>query len=142
MRTVIAIAAGAVALTVAALEAVAGPSDYNRGYNDCLAGRHDEAQNSRSYGQGCRAAEEERGMYGRPSRWRSAVGIPNVNGKEPVQALTAMASRGYRNVGTSVVGGMVVGFYFNPVTGECVQLAGANNRVVEARDIGTDPRCR
>jgi len=61
---------------------------------------------------------------------------------QPVQALTAMASRGYRNVGTSVVGGLIVGFYFNPVTGECVQLTSANNRVVDAHDIGTNPRCR
>ena len=83
-----------------------------------------------------------RGTDGRPSHWRSTVGIPDVNGKEPVQALTAMASRGYRNVGTSVAGGMIVGIYFNPVTGECEQLASANNRVVDARDIGTVPRCR
>jgi hypothetical protein len=142
LRIVIAIAAGTFALTVAARAVVAGPPEYNRGYNDCLAGRYDEAQNSRSYRQGCHAAEEERGMYGRPSRWRSTVGIPEVNGMQPVQALTAMASRGYRNVGTSVVGGLIVGFYFNPVTGECVQLTSANNRVVDAHDIGTNPRCR
>ena len=142
LRTVIAIAAGTFALTVAALAAVAGPPDYNRGYNDCLAGRSNEAQNSRSYRQGCRAAEEERGMYGRPSRWRSTVGIPNVNGMEPIQALAAMQSRGYRNVGTSAPGGMIVGVYFNPVTGECVQLTSANNRVVDARDNITDRRCR
>jgi hypothetical protein len=86
--------------------------------------------------------EGERGVDGRPRHWRSTVGIPNVNGMEPVQALIAMASRGYRNVGTPVVGGMIVGIYFNPVTGECVQLASANNRVVDARDIGTNPRCR
>jgi hypothetical protein len=53
-----------------------------------------------------------------------------------------MASRGYRNVGTSVAGGVIVGTYFNPVTGECVQLASGNNRLVDARDIGKDPRCR
>jgi hypothetical protein len=126
----------------AARAAVAGPPEYNRGYNDCLAGRYDEAQNSRSYRQGCRAAEDERGMYGRPSRWRSTVGIPNVNGMEPVQALTAMQSRGYRNVGTSAAGGMIVGIYFNPVTGECVQLTSANNRVVDARENITDRRCQ
>ncbi len=80
LRIVIAIAAGTFALTVAARAVVAGPPEYNRGYNDCLAGRYDEAQNSRSYRQGCHAAEEERGMYGRPSRWRSTVGIPEVNG--------------------------------------------------------------
>ncbi len=141
MRSVIAIAAGAFALSVVARAAVAGPPEYNRGYNDCLAGRHNEAQKSRSYRQGCRAAQDERGMDARP-RHRRTVGIPSVNGMEPVQALTAMASRGYRNVGTSAVGGMIAGFYFNPETGECVQLTSANNRVVDARDIGTNPRCR
>jgi anti-sigma factor RsiW len=139
---VIAIAAGTFVLSIAARAAVSGPPEYDHGYNDCLAGRYDEAQNSRSYRQGCRAAEDERGMDGRPRHWRSMVGIPNVNGMEPFQALTAMASRGYRNVGTLVVRGMIVGIYFNPATGECVQLASANNRVVDARDIGTNPRCR
>jgi hypothetical protein len=142
LRTLIAIAAGTLALSVAARAAVADPPEYNRGYNDCLAGRYDEAQNSRSYRQGCRAAEDERGMDGRPRHWRSTVGIPNVNGMEPVQALTAMQSRGYRNVGTSTVRGMVVGIYFNPVTQECVQLTNANNRVVDARANITDRRCR
>ena len=130
------------ALSVSALAAVAGPPEYNRGYNACLAGRYDEAQNSRSYRQGCRAAEDERGVDEHPGHWRSMVGIPNVNGMEPVQALAAMQSRGYRNVGTSVVGAMIVGIYFNPVTGECVQLTSANNRVVDARDNITDRRCR
>ena len=142
MRTVIAIVAGTFALSVAARAAVAGPPEYNRGYNDCLAGRYDEAQNSRSYRQGCRAAKDERGGDEHPGHWRSAVGIPNVNGMEPVQALAAMQSRGYRNVGSSVAGGMIVGIYFNPVTGECVQLTSANNRVVDARDNITDRRCR
>jgi hypothetical protein len=121
-------AAGTMALSVSALAAVAGPPEYNRGYNDCLAGRYDEAQNSRSYRQGCRAAEDERGVEEHPGHWRSVVGIPNVNGMEPVQALAVMQSRGYRNVGTSAAGGMIVGIYFNPVTG--------------ARDNITDRRCR
>jgi hypothetical protein len=37
---------------------------------------------------------------------------------------------------------MIVGIYFNPVTRECVQLASVNNRVVDARDIGSERRCR
>ena len=53
-----------------------------------------------------------------------------------------MAARGYRNVGTSVVGGAIAGIYFNPETRECVQLTSVNARVVDARDIGTEPRCR
>ena len=122
MRTLIAIAAGTLALSVAARAAVAGAPEYNRGYNDCLAGRYDEAQNSRSYRQGCRAAEDELRTGGRPRHWPSVVGIPNVNGMEPVQALGAMASRGYENVGTSVAGGAILGIYFNGETGECVRL--------------------
>jgi hypothetical protein len=142
LRAVIAIIAGTFALSVAAPAADAGPPEYNRGHNDCLAGRHNEAQNSDHYRQGCRAGEDERGTDGGPRHWRSTVGIPNVKGMEPIQAFNAMASRGYRNVGTSVVGGMIVGIYFNPVIGECAQLASANNRVVDARDVGTDPHCR
>ena len=61
MRTLIAIAAAALVLSVPARPAVAGPAEYNRGYYDCLAGRYDEGQISRSYRQGCRAAEQERG---------------------------------------------------------------------------------
>jgi hypothetical protein len=60
LKTLIAIAAGTFTLSVAARAAVAGPPEYNRGYDDCLAGRYNEAQNSRSHKQGCRAAEGER----------------------------------------------------------------------------------
>ena len=148
MRIPIGIVAATLVLSVAAPAAVAGPPEYTRGYNDCLAGRYDEgaAQYSHSYRQGCRAAQEEQGSDERPRHWRpergATVGVPNVRGMEPVQALGAMASRGYRNVGTAVAGGAIVGFYFNPQTGECVQLTSVNNRVVDARDIGTDRRCR
>ncbi len=147
MKTLIAIAATTLVLSLAAQAALAGPPEYNRGYNDCLAGRYDEgeAQYSHSYRQGCRAAQEESGGEERPRHWRPArgtVGIPNVRGMEPVQALSAMASRGYRNVGTAVAGGAIAGFYFNPETGECVQLTSVNGRVVDARDIGTDRRCQ
>ena len=148
MRTLIAIAAATLVLSVAAPAAVAGPPEYTRGYYDCLSGRYDEgaAQYSHSYRQGCRAAQEERGATsGRVIGDRSAarrVGIPNVRGMDAVQALSAMTSRGYRNVGTSVAGGAIAGFYFNPETGECVQLTSVNGRVVDARDIGTDRRCR
>jgi hypothetical protein len=146
VRTLIAIAAATLVLSLAAPAAVAGPPEYNRGYSDCLAGRYDEGQDSRSYRQGCRAAQEEQGSDERPRHWRPqrgpTIGIPNVRGMEPAQALGAMASRGYRNVGTSVAGGAIAGFYFNPQTGECVQLTSVNGRVVDARDIGTDRRCR
>jgi hypothetical protein len=142
LRTPIALAAATLVLSVAIRASVASPPEYDRGYSDCLAGRYDEAQDSRPYRQGCRAAEDERGTDGRPRRWRSTVGIPNVNGMEPVQALAVMQSRGYRNVGTSVAGGMIVGIYFNPATRECVQVTSANNRVVDVRDNITDRRCR
>jgi hypothetical protein len=145
LRTLIAVAAATLVLSFGTWAALAGPPEYNRGYNDCLSGRYDEraAQYSHSYRQGCRAAQEEGGGDVPRHQWRSArVGIPNVNGMEPVQALGTMASRGYRNVGTSTTGGAIAGIYFNPQTGECVQLTSVNNRVVDARDIGTDRRCR
>ena len=147
MRSLIAIAAATVVLFCAAPPAVAGPAEYNRGYYDCLAGRYEEGQGqqSRSYRQGCRAAQEEGGGDERPRHWgpeRGTVGVPNVRGMDPGQALGAMASRGYRNVGTSVAGGAIAGIYFNPQTGECVQLTSVNDRVVDARDIGTDRRCK
>jgi hypothetical protein len=146
LKTLIAFAATTFVLSVAAPAAVAGPAEYNRGYSDCVAGRYDEgaAQYSRSYRQGCRAAQEEGGTdehQGQP--WRGVtVGIPNVRGMDPVSALSAMASRGYRNVGTSTAGGAIAGIYFNPQTRECVQLTSVNGRVVDARNIVTDSRCR
>ena len=135
-------------LPLAASQAVAGPQEYNRGYYDCLAGRYDEgqAQQSRSYRQGCRAAQEEGGGDEPPRHWRPeggvTIGIPNVRGMDPVQALNAMAARGYRNVGTSAAGGAIAGIYFNLQTRECVQLTSVNGRVVDARNVVTDSRCR
>ena len=51
LKNVITIAAGTLALSVATRAALAAPPEYNRGYNDCLAGRYDEgeAQYSHSY---------------------------------------------------------------------------------------------
>jgi hypothetical protein len=146
LRTLIAIAAGTLALSATTPAAADYASrDYDRGYHDCLAGQYDQEEHGHAYRQGCHAAERERRGDSADAKWprhRRPVGIPNVAGMEPAQALTAMASRGYRNVGTSAVGGMIVGIYFNPVTGECVQLASANNRVVDAHQIGSDRRCR
>ncbi len=144
MRIPISVAAATLVLSLAAPAAVAGPAEYNRGYSDCLDGRYDEgaAQYSRSYRQGCRAAQEEHGGEEQPRHRRPTIGIPNVSGMGAVQALGTMASRGYRNVGTSAAGGAIAGIYFNPQTGECVQLTSVNGRVVDARDIGTDRRCR
>ena len=70
------------------------------------------------------------------------VGIPRVVGMNSMQAVGAMASRGYRNVGTSIVGGVVAGIYFNPMTRECVQLTNARGQVIDAREIGSHPQCR
>jgi hypothetical protein len=146
LKTLIAVAVTILALPFGAAPAVAGPAEYNRGYYDCLNGRYDDGEQSRSYRQGCRAAEDERGDDDRSHHWRPerrpTIGVPNVRGMDAVQALSAMASRGYRNVGTSVVGGAIAGIYFNPETQECVQLTSVNGRVVDARDIGTEPRCR
>jgi hypothetical protein len=148
----IAIAAGAFVLSLAPPAAIAGPAEYNRGYYDCLAGRYDDDDDSRSYRQGCRAAQEEGGDDERPRHWRPdrgppgpppfpPAGIPDVRGMDPVRALQAMASRGYRNVGTSVAGGAIAGIYFNPQTRECAQVTTVNGRVADARPSG-DSRCR
>lgn len=167
MKDFIAIGATTLLLSVATPVSASPESrEYHRGYHDCLAGRYDQERDSHAYREGCRAAERERdgegmderpqrepppgGPYGRPGyggpteapRAAGPVGIPNVKGMEPGQALAAMASRGYRNVGTTVLGAGIFSIYFNPVTRECVQLANANGRVIDAREIGSNPRCR
>jgi hypothetical protein len=160
LKSSIAIAASAFVLSLAPTAALAGPAEYNRGYYDCLAGRYDDEEDTRSYRQGCRAAHEEQGGDERPHYWRPdrgppgpppgpaiaprplpAAGIPNVIGTDAMGSLGVMASRGYRNVGTSITGGAIVGFYFNPQTRECVQLTSMNGRVIDARPSG-DRRCR
>src|SRR5262249_21268641 len=130
------------------------PREYRRGYRDCLAGRYDE-DHGHGYRRGCRDAQRERGgdaegMDERPHYRRpepvpapvAPIGIPRVVGMNSVQAVGTMASRGYRNVGTSIVGGGIFGIYFNPMTRECVQLANAQGRVVDAREIGSHPQCK
>ena len=70
------------------------------------------------------------------------MGIPRVVGVNSVQSVGVMASRGFRNVGSSQVGGMVAMIYFNPMTQECVQLTNAHGQVIDARQIGSHPQCR
>jgi hypothetical protein len=76
VRTLIAIAAATLVLSLPAPVATAGAPEYNRGYYDCLAGRYDDDDESRSYRQGCRAAEEEHGGDERPRYWRPDRGPP------------------------------------------------------------------
>ena len=83
MKNVITIAAGTLALSVASRATHAALPEYNRGYNDCLAGRDVEGRGSTTTPTGRRAAQEEQGGDERPHQWRFAVGIPNVNGMEP-----------------------------------------------------------
>jgi hypothetical protein len=160
LRVLIAVAASTIALSFAApANAGYGSREYNRGYYDCLAGRYDDEQHDQPYRQGCRAAERERAgdageglgerpRYRRPERVPPPVapvvpiGIPRVVGMNSMQAVGAMASRGYRNVGSAIVGGVVAGIYFNPVTRECVQLTNARGSVIDAREIGSHPQCR
>jgi hypothetical protein len=165
MKTVIAAAAGGLLLAIAAPAAASPASrEFNRGYYDCLAGRFDEEGQTHPYREGCRAAKREREGEGAggwdegpprhrpPPAWGGdegaapnvarPVGVPNVKGMEPAQVLAAMASLGYRNVGTEVAGAAIYGFYFNPVTGECVQVANMNGRAIGAVPVGSNPRCR
>lgn len=157
MKTEIAVAAGLLVLTLAT-PAAASPREYNRGYTDCSNGRYDEDAQSRAYREGCRDARREQGgepggggpgwgqngggwnQGGQPRPPRPA-GVPNVAGMQPGQVMGAMAARGYRNVGTEVSGPAIYGFYFNPATGECVQVAAMNGRAVGATP-SSNSRCR
>jgi hypothetical protein len=156
MKLSIAFAVGAVILSLTPQTAVAGPAEYRRGYHDCLAGRYDEDDGSRSYRQGCRDAREERGGEERPHHWRPdrgppgpppgapgfpQAGLPDLRGSDPVRALQVLGSLGYRNVGTLVAGGAIAGIYFNPQTRECVQVTNVNGRIADASP-SRDPRCR
>jgi hypothetical protein len=157
LRILIAIGALALALSAAApASAQYDQREYRRGYRDCLAGRYDE-DHGHGYRQGCRDAQREHGGdaegMGEPPHYRPEpvpppvaplvpAGIPRVVGMNSIQAVGAMASRGYRNVGSAVVGGVVAGIYFNPMTRECVQLTNARGQVIDARQIGSHPQCR
>jgi hypothetical protein len=156
MKLLIAIAVGAVVLSLAPKTAVAGPAEYHRGYHDCLTGRYDEDEDSRSYRQGCRDAQDERGDNERPRHLRPdrgppgpppgprdfpQAGLPDLRGADPVTALQVLGSLGYRNVGTLVAGGAIAGIYFNPHTRECVQVTNVNGRIADAHP-SRDARCR
>ncbi len=152
MKLSIVLAAGAVVLSLAPQAAVSGPAEYHRGYRDCLSGRYDEDEDSRSYRAGCRDARDERGDDERPRHWRPdrgppgpppfpQGGLPDLRGTDPVRALQVLASLGYRNVGTLVAGGAIAGIYFNPQTRECVQVTNVNGRIVDAHP-SRDARCR
>jgi hypothetical protein len=156
MKLSIVVAAGVVVLSLAPQAAVSGPAEYHRGYRDCLAGRYDEDEDSRSYRSGCRDARDERGDDERPHHWRSdrgppgpppgppafpQAGLPDLRGTDPVRALQVLASLGYRSVGTLVAGGAIAGIYFNPQTRQCVQVTNVNGRIVDAHP-SRDARCR
>ena len=69
------------------------------------------------------------------------AGAPRLRGMDPVTALRVLASRGFANAGTSIVRGAVAGIYFNPQTGECLQVTSVRGRVANVSPSG-DSRCR
>jgi hypothetical protein len=142
LKILIAIGALALALSAAApASAQYDQREYRRGYRDCLAGRYDE-DHGHGYRQGCRDAQRERGGEAGGMDERPHYRPEPVVGMNSMQAVGAMASRGYRNVGSAIVGGVVAGIYFNPMTRECVQLTNARGQVIDAREIGSHPQCR
>jgi hypothetical protein len=71
---------------------------------------YDQEEHGHAYGQGCRAAERERGGDSADAKWprhRSPVGIPNVAGMEPAAA--GRARKGYDEAMTRRRGGESVG---------------------------------
>jgi hypothetical protein len=166
MRHVIAAAAGVIALTIAtgASASTASQREYKRGYADCAAGRWDENQHGDSYKRGCRAAEDKRSSaqacpadvseadrYKYPAcngggapraKMKRAAKISDLKGKDSIKSIDVMTSRGFRSVDSITSGNTLYGIYYNPTTGQCVQLTNADDRVLDARDIGTHPNCK
>jgi hypothetical protein len=54
---------------------------------------------------------------------------------EPVQALAAMASRGYRNIGTTVVGAGIFSILYIPVAQEWARRVNGRTQVIDAHNI-------
>ena len=119
MKNVITIAAGTLALSVATRAALAAPPEYNRGYNDCLAGRYDEGgavqpllqagMPRRARGTGAQRAAASMALRGWNSQRQRNGARPGL-GRDGVSWI-------YRNVGTSAAGRAIAGIYFNPQTG-------------------------
>jgi hypothetical protein len=168
MQIAAAVTAGTLALTFAssAFALSASQGEYMRGYNNCLAGRYDREQHGAAYKRGCRAvvgrrptaeawppglSEANRNKYrgcesgpASRSRIRAHVyaGFSDLKGMDSIKAFHAMTSKGFHNVGTIMSGKMIYGIYYNPLTRQCVQLANAHGRVLDARDIGAHPKCK
>lgn len=60
MRNMLKVTACVLGLSSAtsAWASTASQREYERGYNDCMAGRYDQDQHGASYRRGCRAAED------------------------------------------------------------------------------------
>lgn len=69
-------------------------------------------------------------------------GLGGLRGMSSIAAIDEMSARGFRNVDSFSSGDTLYGIYFNPRTRVCAQLTNANNRVVDASDIRTHPKCR
>lgn len=151
-----------VAIGSSAFASSASQREYKRGYDDCSKGQYDQNQHGASYKAGCRAAEDkmeartecppdvsQADRYKYPSCDAKQPGtqparqakISDLKGRSSVKVFDIMTSRGFRNVDTITSGNTIYGIYFNPATRQCVQVTNANNKVVDARDIGTSPNC-
>jgi hypothetical protein len=125
-----------------ALASTASEREYQRGYNDCSQGRYDQDQHGESYKRGCRAAEDGQPAAAPAGHQGGEAKISDLKGMDSIKAYDVMIARGFNSVDTLTSGDALYGIYYNPKTGQCVQLANANDRVDSAVDIHTHPKCK
>ncbi len=98
--------------------------------------------------QGCdinkTKAENARAGFGTASHKKHAPAphFKDLAGKNSIQAIDIMTSRGFKNVDDIESGNSSYGIFYHPQSRLCIQLAMANGKVVSADDIQTHPNCR
>ncbi|UHD18653.1 hypothetical protein [Thiocapsa bogorovii] len=142
--SIVAVAMLLTAAAPAGFASTASEREYQRGYNDCSQGRYDQDQHGESYKKGCRAAEDGQPAPAAAGSHGSKAKISDLKDMDSIKAFDVMTSRGFKSVDYLDRGNSAYSIFYNPETGQCVQLSEDNNtgRVVSADDIGTHPKCR
>lgn len=126
-------------------------SEFERGHRDGLYNEHyDNHNNTDAYAKGYTSGVEQRdhetsyrehsGRYDRG--YVQQVAYSDLQGARGSSADSALTDRGFRNVDGFKEMETAYTIWYNRSSGQCLQMAVSNGRVVDLAEIGHNPGCR
>lgn len=122
-------------------------AEFDRGYTDGLySGSYHNYSRSDAYSHGYEKGVQEReanlNHHHRRGGYSPAASFADLTGARAAGGMSAMESRGFRQVDNFVSGNTRYSIQWRAESRQCVQVTIADGRFYDVRDIGQHPNCR